>query len=160
MFSPHFAGRVCPADAHMKGGWYGLSWQHGPGEMYRSVLESIAFEYRFYLDILSSSGAFEKGGTVIGTGGGAKSRLFGRIKADALGMEYRACSDTDTGLRGSALLAGMACGLFKADGSDLPSPALSDPILSDPSQEDECVRLSRRQQALAGVLSAAHEVLL
>lgn len=119
-FVPHFAGRACPASPRMSGAWYGLKWNHGPGEMYRSVLESIAAEYRHYHEILLSSSAITAGGVVLGTGGGAKSRLFCQIKADALQMEYRPLAQSDTALWGSAVVAGMMIGVYNEDGTGVP----------------------------------------
>ena len=119
-FVPHFAGRVCPASPQMPGVWHGLKWNHGPGELYRSILESIAAEYRHYHQILLQAQAIEEGGVVLGTGGGAQSPLFCQLKADALQMEYRPLALADTALWGSAVVAGMAAGMYNNDGSNVP----------------------------------------
>ena len=51
-FSPHLGGRICPADPDMRGAWMGFSWGHTQAHFFRAVLESVAFEYAYYLDIL------------------------------------------------------------------------------------------------------------
>ncbi|MBO4770882.1 MAG: xylulose kinase [Clostridia bacterium] len=107
-FIPHFNGRTCPNDPKVKGMFWGLEFTHGKGAMFKSIMESIAFEYKMYADILGSS----KIGVVIGTGGGSASPCFNRIKADVLGTEYRVTTRSDTATFGSALLAGYGVGLY------------------------------------------------
>ena len=79
-----------------------MSWNHTRGHLYRSILEGIAYEYAFYLSILKKmypGYAFQKLYTM---GGGARSKLFGQIKADVLGVDVAVCEDVDTALRGTA----------------------------------------------------------
>lgn len=152
-FIPHFAGRVCPASPQMPGVWYGLKWNHGAGEMYRSVLESIAAEYRHYHEILLSSAAIAEGGVVIGTGGGAKSRLFCQLKADALQMEYRPLAQSDTALWGSAVVAGIAAGVYNEDGTGIPAPKDGfSPCYPHAEQQEAWKYMTRSQLSLADVL--------
>ena len=56
-FIPHFAGRTCPSVPSVKGAFMGLDWKHGDAHMYRAVMESIAYEYSLYYDILNEHGA-------------------------------------------------------------------------------------------------------
>ena len=51
VFVPHLGGRVCPNQPEIRGAWVGLTWSHGPGHLYRAILESVAFEYAIYLGI-------------------------------------------------------------------------------------------------------------
>ncbi|MCJ7821029.1 MAG: FGGY family carbohydrate kinase, partial [Bacteroidales bacterium] len=48
-FIPHFGGRVCPPQPEIRGGWMGLEWHHTQAHLYRSVLESIAYEYALFI---------------------------------------------------------------------------------------------------------------
>lgn len=110
-FIPHFAGRTCPNDPDLKGSWIGLSWRHNKSHMYRSVLESIGYEYYMYNKIISEKTG--KQNTVIyGAGGGSKSRIFNSIKSDILGIDYVPMKCGDTGIRGCALIAGMTAGIY------------------------------------------------
>ncbi len=51
-FSPHLGGRICPSSPDMRGAWVGASWSHTQAHFARAILESIAFEYAYYLRIL------------------------------------------------------------------------------------------------------------
>lgn len=110
---PHFAGRVLPYHPNLRGCFVGMSWNHTRGHLYRSILEGIAYEYAFYLSILKKmypGYAFQKLYTM---GGGARSRLFGQIKADVLGVDVTVCEEVDTALRGTARIAAKAVGILQ-----------------------------------------------
>ena len=51
-FSPHFGGRICPSNPEMRGAWIGLSWSHRQEHLIRAMLESVAYEYAYYLKIM------------------------------------------------------------------------------------------------------------
>ncbi len=110
-FIPHFAGRTCPNDPSVRGTWLGLEWHHTRAHMYRSVMESIAYEYRLYNKIISDKTG-RRASVVYGVGGGSESTVFNQIKADVLGTDYVPMRCGDTGIAGSALIAGMAAGLY------------------------------------------------
>lgn len=112
IFTPHFAGRVCPNDGNVRGGWLGLSLNHKRAHMYRAVMEGIAYEYKMYLNILNYLLPDMKFDQVISVGGGAKSQLMKQIKADVLGIPMTTISRADTGVLGSAVIAGYAVGIF------------------------------------------------
>ena len=112
LFLPHFAGRTCPSVPEVRGTWLGLGWEHGTGTLFRSILESVAYEYRLYLDILRESNPALRPDTVTGAGGGSHSAVFNQIKADVLGLPYRPLTGGDTATRGAAILAGCAAGAY------------------------------------------------
>jgi len=111
-FVPHFGGRVCPNNPDLRGSWVGLSWSHRRGEMYRAILESIAYEYRYYLDILERLTGSIAYSHVHAVGGGTKSALFNTIKSDVLGVPYQTMRNPDTPLIANAAIAGYGVGLF------------------------------------------------
>ncbi len=111
-FIPHFSGRTCPSDPNVSGMFHGLKYSHDRYAMFRSVMESIAFEYGMYLDILRENGAAVRTDVVYGTGGGSASPIFDRIKADVLNVRYAVTERNDTAPFGSALLAGHGVGLY------------------------------------------------
>jgi len=118
-FTPHMGGRVCPNVPHLKGSWIGLTWKHNIGHLYRSLLEAVAYEYAIYRDIekkLVPEIKFEKARVI---GGGAKSKLWNKIKSDVLGIPYEKLSREEFGVLGSSILAGYATGVF----DDLKNPA-------------------------------------
>jgi xylulokinase len=112
LFSPHLGGRVCPSAPQMRGAWNGFSWGHTSKHFFRAILESIGYEYAWYLRILRGL-APELGfveARVIG--GGARSEAWNQIKADILSVPYQQLARKECGTWGSALVAGKACGLI------------------------------------------------
>ena len=111
-FIPHMGGRVCPNTPYLKGSWIGLTWKHKIGHLYRSLLEAVAYEYAIYMDIekkLVPEIRFEKARVI---GGGAKSKLWNKIKSDVLGIPYERLNREEFGVLGSSILAGYATGVF------------------------------------------------
>lgn len=113
-FVPHFAGRTCPNEPNMSGGFIGLNWNHNNGHLYRSIMESIAFEYNYYFTVLKEQNPNLKPHGIYGVGGCAKSVLFNQMKADVLGIPYYKLKSLDAGTFGSAVLAGYGAGLYKS----------------------------------------------
>jgi xylulokinase len=111
-FSPHLGGRICPADPERRGAWHGFSWGHTRAHLFRSVLESVAFEYASYLAILDTLVAGLERVEARVVGGGAKSAVWNQIKADVLGVPYRRLPRDDIATWGVALVAGHAVGLI------------------------------------------------
>ncbi|MFO8151258.1 MAG: FGGY family carbohydrate kinase [Trueperaceae bacterium] len=115
-FAPHLGGRVTPNDPHQRGMWHGFGWTHGRGHLYRSLLEGIALEYGLYLRGIRRLHPDLGSLVVRAVGGGARSALWGGIKADVLGAAYRPLRRQEGsafgGALGCALLAGQAAGLL------------------------------------------------
>lgn len=110
LFIPHFAGRVLPNNPDIKGSFIGLNWKHTREHLFRSTMEGIAYEYAYYLDVLRKlypKDTFTQMGAI---GGGAKSELFLQIKSDVLGLEVTSFETGNTGLIGSAVIAGCGVG--------------------------------------------------
>jgi xylulokinase len=111
-FSPHLGGRICPSAPEMRGAWVGISWGHTQAHFLRALLESIAFEYAYYLMILLDQIPALKILEARAVGGGARSTVWNRIKADVLGVPYQRLAGSEFGTWGSALIAGRAAGIF------------------------------------------------
>ena len=111
-FSPHLGGRTCPANAHMRGAWVAFSWGHTRAHFLRALLESIAFEYAYYLQILRGLNPELKLVQARVIGGGARSHHWNQIKASVLGVPYQRLKRTEFATWGSALIAGYAVGLY------------------------------------------------
>ncbi|MCL2740736.1 MAG: FGGY family carbohydrate kinase [Oscillospiraceae bacterium] len=129
LFTPHLSGAATPhMDPKARGALVGLSMGHGRGDLYRAVLEGVAYEMRLNVEALAKAGI--KVGKVRAAGGGARSGVWMQIKADVLGMEIERAANPEVGAYGSALLAGLsvggyaslgeAMGAAKADGSVVP----------------------------------------
>ena len=108
---PHFAGSGTPSlDMGSKGAILGLTTATDGPTIYRACMEGVAYEMRLNYEALAGSGIhFEK---LHATGGGAKSRAWMQIKADVLNLPITALRISDAGTVGSAMLTGVATGLF------------------------------------------------
>ena len=118
-FIPHFSGRTYPLDNNVTGAFLGLNANTDTASMYRSVLESIAFEYKSYFDILKKSGCLKGDTVIIGVGGGAKSSAFSKIKATVLGSKYIVPFSTDSATVAMARLSAKACEYIDGDLADI-----------------------------------------
>jgi len=143
-FSPHLGGRICPAAPQMRGAWLGFSWGHTQAHFVRAVLESVAYEYAYYLGILRRliPGLDLIEARVVG--GGACSPVWNQIKADVLGVPYRALQGGEFGTWGAAMIAGKAAGLFDdlaatAEAHARPDGQTLTPNLKDHTQYREIV---------------------
>ena len=108
---PHFAGAATPyMDTGSKGAILGLTTATTAADIYRACMEGVAYEMRVNYEALRGSGIrFEK---LNATGGGARSRLWMQMKADVLNLPMTALKTADAGTVGSAMLTGIAAGLF------------------------------------------------
>ena len=135
-FSPHLGGRICPSSPHMRGAWVGVSWSHTQAHFARAILESVAYEYAYYLKILKE--LLPELGLVEAraVGGGARSDVWNQIKADVLNVPYQKLKGNEFGAWGAAMIAGKAAGLIE----DLAAHAEQTAILNGspalPSQEN------------------------
>ena len=107
-----FGGKALPFDLNMKGSFTGLKWVHSIQHFYRAMLESFAFEYGCFLSAMSGIYPHIKPYKIRVIGGGASSDFFSQIKSDVLGLPYESLKISHPSLRGAALLAGNAIGIF------------------------------------------------
>lgn len=111
-FSPHLGGRICPASPEMRGAWVGASWSHTQAHFFRSILESIAYEYAYYLRILRELLPSLELIEARAVGGGARSSIWNQIKADVLDISYQQLKGNEFGTWGAAMIAGKAAGVI------------------------------------------------
>jgi xylulokinase len=90
----------------------GFSWNHRKEHFYRSLLESIAFEYAFYLKVqrdLQPEQHFEEVRVI---GGGGRSRVWNQIKADVLQIPYVRLEQEEFATLGGAIIGGRMVGFW------------------------------------------------
>ena len=156
-FSPHLGGRVCPAEPSMRGAWVGFSWGHTRAHFFRAILESVAFEYAYYLSILRTLIPDLNLGEARVIGGGAQSEPWNQIKADVLAVRYQRLQRNEFATWGSALIAGHAVGLFP----DLAQAAIEttaphgEPVLPNLEMSARYEQLARRYVGWQQTLSDA-----
>ncbi len=109
---PHFAGAATPhMDIGSKGAILGLTTATTAAELYRGCMEGVVYEMMCNIKALEGSGTAFTG--MNATGGGARSREWMQMKADALNLPITALKTADAGTVGSAMLTGIAIGVFK-----------------------------------------------
>jgi xylulokinase len=135
-FSPHLGGRICPSSPEMRGAWVGVSWSHSQAHFARAILESVAYEYAYYLKILKELLPELELVEARVVGGGARSEVWNQIKADVLNVPYQRLMGNEFGTWGSAMIAGKAAGLINDLASHAEQAALLNGNHSFPSKEN------------------------
>lgn len=133
MFIPHFSGRTFPLDDKVTGAFIGLKHQTSVADLHQAVMEAISYEYKIYCDILCSTGCMEPTTTIIGVGGGAKSKVFSQIKSDVLGLDYAVPKKVDSAPVAVALLAAHATGYITEELRDIFKPDLHSSTVFNPN---------------------------
>lgn len=107
MALPYFSGAGSPRwNPALHGGFYGLGLHHKQVHMLRSLMESIAFEIRFNIDSMRSSGISLK--KVILSGGASKNRPLCQIISDVLQAQVEVFVEAEASSRGVFLLVKKA----------------------------------------------------
>ncbi len=111
IFIPHLVGAGAPYwNPFSRGVLFGLSLGHLRKDLYRAVLEGVAFEVRKNIEIFKELGIAPEELKV--TGGGSRSDLWNQIMADVLGITcVRNVIEEATSL-GAAILAATGAGIF------------------------------------------------
>jgi xylulokinase len=109
---PYFLGERSPHwSPQARAVFAGLSMSHGRAEMVRAVLEGVAFNMRWILDVLRSEGIPIRSMRVIG--GGMRSALWRQILADVYNLPLlRPHLDSAATSLGAAIAGGIGVGLF------------------------------------------------
>jgi xylulokinase len=108
---PHFAGAGTPTlNSRATGCCIGLTTETTQAEIYRAILEGIAFELRLNIENLEKSGSAIDLVKVIG--GSAKSDFYMQLKADVFGKPLVRMKVDEAGCLGAALLAGKGSGVI------------------------------------------------
>jgi xylulokinase len=108
LFFPFLQGRSNPIWPNASASWLGLSGGNGLGNLYRSIMESIAFEYLSWVNVCREIGIDIKDTTVIG--GGSKSDLWNQMKADILNSNYITLQRSEGAGIGNVVLAAFGAG--------------------------------------------------
>jgi xylulokinase len=126
---PHLMGAFSPEyEPDAPGVFYGFTLHHGKPHFVRALLEAVAFMLRRNLELLEGAGA--PATEIRSHGGGARSGLWNQIKADVCGLPVVTLQGEDAAVRGDAMLAGVAAGIF-------PDLAVA---------SEACIRVERRYE--------------
>lgn len=109
---PHFMGAGGTPDlvASAKGTITGMTMKTGLPDIYRATLEGLTFEMAYNIECLSECGI--KINALRATGGGARSPIWLKIKADIFGIPVTPVKTEEAGAAGCAMLAAVALGKY------------------------------------------------
>jgi xylulokinase len=113
MWTPYLMGERTPhLDPHARASLIGLAANHTQAHVIRAIMEGVAFSLRDTFTI------FEEMNVPVETirlgGGGARSDLWRQIQADVYGRSVEIVEAEEGAAYGTALLAGVGCGLWKS----------------------------------------------
>jgi len=149
---PHFAGAATPyMDTGSKGVIVGMTTATTPADIYRACMEGVCYEmYLNYSNVLKAGAKPER---LNATGGGAKSSVWMQMKADVLGIPIVALKTVDAGTVGSAMLTGIALGIFK-DLKDAANHMVEETVTYKPRMEyhEQYMKMYEKYAKLYGVV--------
>lgn len=106
---PYFSGERTPIhDVHAKGTLFGLNLTHTRGDIYRALIEGIAYGTRHVTDTFAEVG--QSPTRLLAVGGGTKNELWLQATSDLCGLDQVVCEQTIGASYGDAFLAALAIG--------------------------------------------------
>jgi xylulokinase len=113
LFVPHLRYVSSPTpQRNGRGAFFGLTIDTSTGELFRAVLEGIAFEGKYIIDNLISMARAEPVAEIWCVGKAFRNDLFQQIKANINGVPLRIAEQPDLAARGAAILAGLGAGTY------------------------------------------------
>jgi len=110
IFLPYLAGERAPIfDEAARGAFVGLTLANGRGHLVRAVLEGAAYALRHVAEPILAAGVDVAEMRL--AGGGSRSDLWARIKADVTGFRVAIPRVGETAVLGAAILGAAGCGL-------------------------------------------------
>jgi xylulokinase len=112
-----------------------LSLKHTRADIYRAILESVAFGIRHNVDGMRAEGVEAK--RILAVGGGTKNLHWMQIVADVAGISMNIPAQNIGASYGDAFMAGLGIGVFK-DYSDISEWVTMRPNI-EPQQDNKAV---------------------
>lgn len=135
LFLPYLTGERTPLnDPHAKGVFFGMTAQTDRAALGRAVLEGVAFNCAECGDALAEAGAQVDMVSVIG--GGARSRLWGRILAAALDQTLTYHTGGEVGAAFGAARLGRLAATGEAPADVCALPPVAEEIAPEPVLQD------------------------
>jgi xylulokinase len=107
---PYFSGERTPiGDPKARGVLAGLTLSHTRADVYRALLEGVAYALRHNLDVMAEIGGGQR--RLVGVGGGTKSAVWMQTFADVLGEPQEIPATTVGASYGDAFMAALAVGI-------------------------------------------------
>lgn len=113
---PYFSGERTPIhDTKAKGTFFGLNLTHTRGDMYRALIEGIAYGTNHVIETYDA--VDERPRRLLAVGGGTKNRLWLQATSDVSGLDQIVSEKTVGASFGDAFLA--ACAIGAAEPGDI-----------------------------------------
>jgi len=132
---PYFLGEKSPInDPNLRGTFAGMHLGHTRADLYRSILESIAFGFRHNVEVFAECGILLS--RIMVTNGGSKSTLWKQIHSEILGKEMHPVIDHPGASLGAAVIAAIGIGILTGWSESKRFLKLGDPVEPDPHRID------------------------
>jgi len=129
---PYFSGERTPIhDPHAKGVLFGLNLTHTRGDIYRALLEGIAYGTNHIFETYRDAGT--PPARVYAVGGGTKNRVWSQATSDVSGLSQTLCGTSIGASYGDAFLAAFGVGDVKRSDIRKWNPVASE-IVPEPSE--------------------------
>ncbi len=117
LWLPHLLDSGTPeGDRASRAALVGLRLEHDAGDIFRGLLESLAFWLRHNLEEVADLPIWQPVEEVILLGGTTRLALLSQLKADILGRPVIVPELPEAAAIGAALLAGLGVGVFRTPG--------------------------------------------
>jgi xylulokinase len=110
MYFPYLMGERTFGTPYARGVLFGLTPRVGVGSVARAIMEGVTFELRRTFEVVEAAG--HEIDVIYHSGGGAYSDLWSQLKADIYGKKVAIFENSEGGILGSAILAGVGVGLY------------------------------------------------
>jgi xylulokinase len=152
---PYLMGERTPhCDPNARAALIGLSATHGRAQVIRAILEGVAFSLRDTLTIFGEIGVPVE--QIRLGGGGARSKKWRAIQAEAYGREVAQVEAEEGAAYGAAILAGVGAGAWKSvDEACAMAIRVKEKIAPDPRRVAEMERGYATYRKLYPALKAA-----
>jgi L-ribulokinase len=149
-------------DADLTGALLGLTLRTRPGEIYRALLESIAFGTRRIVDNFAEEGGIELTEIVACGGIAEKSSMLMQMLADVCGRPVRVPDAAEIAGRGAALFGAVAAGVYASIGEAIDATRPADAHAYQPDEQATAVydRVYAVYREVYDVLGRGHAGLL
>lgn len=109
VFLPYFSGERTPIhDTHAKGTLFGLNLTHTRGDIYRALIEGIAYGTNHIFETYAEAGSVPK--RLMAVGGGTKNRIWLEATSNISGLPQILMQKTVGASYGNAFLAALGRG--------------------------------------------------
>ncbi|MHB9031981.1 MAG: FGGY-family carbohydrate kinase [Anaerolineae bacterium] len=129
---PYFSGERTPLnDPLARGVLAGLTLSHTRADIYRALLEAVAYGIRHNIDTMRAQDVPPK--RILAVGGGTRNPLWLQIVSDVAGIEQLVPEKQYGACYGDAFLAGVGLGIFPSTASITKWVSYKDTILPNPA---------------------------